>query len=53
MELANHYRGEILLLIGERDGITLEEIGKALSANEAMVDEHTRSFFQAGLLNKS
>ena len=32
--MANHYRIEILLLITERDDITLEDIVRAIGANE-------------------
>ena len=50
--MANHYRIEILLLVAERDGITLEDIVETLSANEKTLGEHTRRLFQAGLINK-
>ena len=49
---ANHYRIEILLLISERDDITLEDIVETLDANEKTIGEHTRRLYQAGLLNK-
>lgn len=50
--IANHYRIEILLLIAEREGITLEGIVKTLGANEKTIGEHTRRLCQAGLINK-
>ncbi len=50
--MANHYRIEILLLIAERDGITLEDIVETLDANEKTIGEHTRRLYHAGLLNK-
>ena len=50
--IANHYRIEILLIIAERDGITLEDIVETLGANEKTIGEHTRRLYQAGLLNK-
>ena len=50
--VANHYRIEILLLIAERDGITLEGIVERLGANEKTIGEHTRRLHQAGLINK-
>lgn len=50
--MANHYRIEILLLIAEREGITLEDIVEALGANEKTIGEHTRRLYQAGLINK-
>jgi len=50
--VANHYRIEILLLVAERDGITLEDIVETLGANEKTIGEHTRRLYQAGLINK-
>jgi len=50
--IANHYRIEILLIIAENDGITLEDIVNTLGANEKTIGEHTRRLYQAGLLNK-
>jgi len=50
--IANHYRIEILLLIAERDNITLEDIVATLGANEKTIGEHTRRLYQAGLINK-
>lgn len=51
--MANHYRIEILLLIGERDGIALEKIADELGANEKTIGEHTRRLYIAGLINKN
>lgn len=50
--VSNHYRIQILLLIAEREKITLEDIVKTLKANEKTIGEHTRRLFQAGLINK-
>ncbi len=50
--VANHYRIEILLLIANRDRITLEDIVKEIGANEKTIGEHTRRLSQAGLINK-
>ncbi len=50
--MANHYRIEILLLVANRSGITLEDIIRALRANPKTIGEHTRRLFQAGLINK-
>ena len=50
--MANHYRIEILLLVAESEGITLENIVKTLGANEKTIGEHTRRLYQAGLINK-
>jgi predicted transcriptional regulator len=50
--VANHYRIKILLLIAERDGITLDDIVTTLDANEKTLGEHTRRLSVAGLVNK-
>lgn len=50
--ISNHYRIEILLLISAHEKITLEEITKALMANEKTIGEHTRRLYIAGLINK-
>jgi DNA-binding transcriptional ArsR family regulator len=50
--MANHYRIEILFLIAESDGITLEDIVTALGANEKTIGEHVRRLYVAGLVNK-
>jgi DNA-binding MarR family transcriptional regulator len=50
--IANHRRIDILLLVRERDMITLEDIAESLGANIKTVSEHTRRLVQAGLLNK-
>ncbi|MCR4328429.1 MAG: winged helix-turn-helix domain-containing protein [Patescibacteria group bacterium] len=50
--MANHYRIDILLLISEREGMTLENIVTTLEANEKTIGEHTRRLYHAGLVNK-
>jgi DNA-binding transcriptional ArsR family regulator len=50
--VANHRRIEILLLVAERDGVTLEEIIMTLRANAKTIGEHTRRLAQAGLVDK-
>ncbi|MEK7174199.1 MAG: winged helix-turn-helix domain-containing protein [Patescibacteria group bacterium] len=50
--MANHHRIEILLLVAERGGITLEDIIEALGANGKTIGEHARRLYQAGLINK-
>ena len=50
--MANHYRIEILLLVAEREGITLENIIKTLGANPKTLGEHARRLYLAGLINK-
>ncbi|MBI2005074.1 MarR family transcriptional regulator [Patescibacteria group bacterium] len=50
--ISNHYRIEILLLIGRHESITLETIASTLEANEKTIGEHTRRLYQAGLISK-
>ena len=50
--IANHWRIEILLLVSEVSGISVEGISEALNCNIKTVSEHTRRLVQAGLLNK-
>ncbi len=50
---ANHRRLEILFLVGQKEGITLEEISDILSCNLKTISEHTKKLVGAGLLNKS
>jgi predicted transcriptional regulator len=49
---ANHRRIEILLLVNDEEGITLDQIAKTLNGNFKTISEHTRRLVQAGLLNK-
>ena len=51
--IANHRRIEILLLVSEVSGISVEGISEALNCNIKTVSEHTRRLVQAGLLNKN
>ena len=50
--IANHYRIEILLLISECSGITLDNIVETLDANQKTIGEHTRRLYQSGLIQK-
>ena len=50
--ISNHYRIEILLLIANSSGITLESIIERIKANEKTIGEHTRRLYLAGLINK-
>ena len=50
---ANHRRIAILALVGEENGITVEEIAEKLKANFKTISQHSRSLVQAGLLNKT
>ena len=43
---------EVLRLVAEGDGITLEDIAKTLEANEKTIGKHPRRLYQAGLINK-
>ncbi len=49
---ANHRRLDILFLVSETEGVTLEEIAEKLGCHIATTSEHTRRLVAAGLLNK-
>jgi len=49
---ANHRRLEVLFLLAEKDGLTLEVIADTIHGNFKTISEHTRRLAQAGLLNK-
>jgi predicted transcriptional regulator len=51
--MANHYRIEILLFIANNNKTTLEDIVKALDANQKTIGDHTRRLYVAGLINKN
>jgi len=51
--MANHYRIEILLLVAEREKMTLEDIIRMIGANGKTLGEHTRRLYNAGLVNKN
>jgi len=50
--VANHRRIEILSLVAQNAGITVEEITDSLGCNFKTISEHTRRLAQAGLINK-
>ena len=50
--ISNHWRIEILLLVRENEGITVEAIVEKLQGNFKTISEHTRRLVQSGLLNK-
>ena len=50
--MANHHRIEILIIIDETKGITLDGIIDKTAANPKTIGEHTRRLYQAGLINK-
>lgn len=47
-----HRRIEILDFLSKNDGMTLDEIAKALNANFKTIHEHTKRLREAGLINK-
>jgi predicted transcriptional regulator len=49
---ANHRRIDILSIVGDNDGISVEKITGELQANFKTISQHTRSLVHAGLLNK-
>jgi DNA-binding MarR family transcriptional regulator len=51
--VANHRRIDILSIIAENEGITLDEIAGQLRINFKTASEHTRRLAQAGLIRKS
>ena len=50
--VANHRRIDILILVAQNDGLTVEEIADRLNCNFKTISEHTRRLAQAGLINK-
>jgi len=50
--VANHRRIEILLLVAERKGITLDGIAGNLNCNFKTISGHTQKLVQAGLIEK-
>lgn len=50
--VANHRRIEILFVVAENDGITLDSISEIVGGNIKTIHEHTQRLIQAGLLNK-
>lgn len=50
--IANHYRIAVLLLVAEREGITLEDIVQEIGASEKTLGEHVRRLYSAGLIDK-
>jgi len=51
--VANHRRIEILFLVAERNGITLDGLCQATGGNSKTLSEHTKKLAQAGLINKA
>ena len=50
--VANHWRLEILLLVGKQPGINVESIATNLKGNFTTIAEHTRRLALAGLVVK-
>ena len=50
--VANHRRIEILRLVAERKGITVDGICEVLNGNFKTISEHTQKLVRAGLVNK-
>lgn len=51
--VANHRRIEILFMIANNEGITVEHIAENLNCNMKTISEHTRRLAQAGLIRKN
>jgi len=50
--IANHRRLDILFLVNQTDGLTLEEIAERLRCNFKTISGHTKTLVNAGLLDK-
>jgi|SRR3990167_9745543 len=51
--VANHRRIEILLLISNNEGITLDQVIERMGANRKTIGEHARRLYNAGLIDKN
>lgn len=51
--IANHRRIDILLLVAQSRGVTLEDISKILDCNFKTISGHTSKLVNAGLVNKN
>ena len=51
--ISNYHRIDILLLVSQSRGVTVDNIAQALNCNFKTISEHTRRLVQAGLLNKN
>lgn len=51
--VANHRRIEILFIVAEHDGITLDSICAIMRGNIKTISEHTKKLVQSGLINKT
>lgn len=50
--VSNHWRIDILVLVANEEGLTLEGICERLGGNIKTISEHTRRLQNAGLINK-
>lgn len=51
--VSNHRRIQILLLVADHSGITLNDIADAVKGNLKTISEHTRRLMLAGLVEKT
>ena len=51
--VANHRRIEILFIVAENDGVTLDSICEIMNGNIKTISEHTKKLVQSGLINKA
>lgn len=51
--LGNHHRIDILLLVEQNEGISVDQIGQALNCGFKTASEHSRRLLNAGLINKN
>jgi predicted transcriptional regulator len=51
--VANHRRIDILLLVSESQGLTLEDISRTLGCNFKTISGHTMKLVNAGLVDKN
>jgi DNA-binding MarR family transcriptional regulator len=50
--VANHRRIEILFIVAENDGVTLDSICGIMDGNVKTICEHVQKLVQSGLVNK-
>ena len=50
--IANHWRIEVMFLLANESGLSLDKIAKSLNANFQTMAEHVRRLHQAGLVDK-
>ncbi len=50
--VSNHWRIQILKLVNDKEGISVEGIANSLNGNFKTISEHTKKLVNAGLMNK-